>query len=92
MNQPILLLYADDALTTPVSAEILRCEGFPWLEARPAASFSDTPPGVELIVTAGSGLSREAADRLAAAVAGGVSLIALAPDPALLHVFGVTAG
>ena len=64
MNQPILLLYADNALTTPVSADILRCEGFPWLEAKPAASFVDAPPDVELIVVAGSGVSRETAERL----------------------------
>ena len=91
MNQPILLLYADNALTTPVSADILRCEGFPWLEAKPAASFVDAPPDVELIVVAGCGVSRETAERLAAAVAAGTSLIALAPDPALLGVFGATA-
>ena len=91
MNQPILLLYADNALTTPVSADILRCEGFPWLEAKPAASFVDAPPDVELIVVAGCGVSRETAERLAAAVAAGTSLIALAPDPALLRVFGATA-
>lgn len=92
MNQPILVLYADDAHTTPVSAEILRCEGFPWLDARPASSFTDAPPDVELIVVAGSGTSQETAERLAAAVAGGTSLVSLAPDPALLGVFGVTAG
>jgi hypothetical protein len=92
MNQPILLLYADDALTTPVSAEILRCEGFPWLDIESAASFVDAPPEVELIVVAGSGMGNETAERLAAAVAGGTTLIALAPDPALLRVFGVTAG
>lgn len=92
MNQPILLLYADDALTTPVSAEILRCEGFPWFEAEPAAAFFDAPPEVELIIVAGSGMSSETAERLAAAVADGASLVALAPDPALLKAFTVTAG
>ena len=92
MNQPILLLYADDALTTPVSAEILRCEGFPWFEAKPAAAFVDAPPDVELIIVAGKGMSSEIAERLAAAVAGGTSLIALAPDPALLNALAVTAG
>ncbi len=92
MNQPILVLYADDALTTPVSAEILRCEGFPWLEAKTAASFTDASPDVALIVVAGSGMSSETAERLAGAVAGGTTLIALAPDPTLLSAFGVTAG
>ena len=68
---------------------MLRCEGFPWLEEAPAEGFDSAPPGIKLFVLAGAGVSRTTAGRLAKAVNLGVSLIALAPNPALAAVFGV---
>ena len=76
----------------PWAPKFCAARDIPWLETQAAASFDGAPPEVELIVVAGSGMSSETAERLAAAVAGGTSLVGLAPDPALLSAFGVTAG
>lgn len=92
MNQPIQILYAGHDLTEGLCAEVLRCEGFPWFEERPAEAFEDALPGAQLFVVAGAGLSVRAVERIAKAVAGGVSLIAVSPDPGLASAFGVTAG
>lgn len=89
MNQPICVLRAGSDPACGLGAEMLRCEGFPWLEEAPAEGFDSAPPGIKLFVVAGAGVSRTTAGRLAKAVNLGVSLIALAPNPALAAVFGV---
>ncbi len=89
MEQPILILRPDCDPSEGLCAEVLRCEGFPWLEERPAGEFDGVPPGVSVVILAGSGVSRNTAERLAGAVSEGVSLIATAPDPALAAAFDV---
>ena len=90
MEQPILILHAGSDPSEDLCAEVLRCEGFPWLEERPASAFDGMPPGVSLVVLAGTGVGRTIAERLAGAVSAGVSLVALAPDPAVAAAFGVS--
>lgn len=90
MEQPILILRAGSDASEDMCAEVLRCEGFPWLEERPASGFDGVPPGVGLVVLAGTGVGRTIAERLAGAVSAGVSLVALAPDPAVAAAFGVS--
>ena len=90
MEQPILILHAGSDPSEDLCAEVLRCEGFPWLEERPASGFDGVPPGVSLVVLAGTGVGRTIAERLAGAVSAGVSLVALAPDPAVAAAFGVS--
>ena len=90
MDQPILILRAGSDPSEDLCAEVLRCEGFPWLEERPASGFDGVTPGVGLVVLAGTGVGRTIAERLAGAVSAGVSLVALAPDPAVAAAFGVS--
>lgn len=90
MEQPILILHAGSDPSEDLCAEVLRCEGFPWLEERPASGFDGVPPGVSLVVLAGTGVGRTIAERLAGVVSAGVSLIALAPDPSVAAAFGVS--
>ncbi len=90
MEQPILILRARSDPSEDLCAEALRCEGFPWLEERPASEFDGVPPGVSLVILAGAGIGRTTAERLAGAVSSGVTLIALAPDPAVAAAFGVS--
>lgn len=92
MNQPIQLIRAGSGPEEEVCAEILRCEGYPWFEEVPAEAFDGVPPEVKLMVVTGVGLSSGTAARLARAVAGGVSLIAVSPAPALTAAFGVVVG
>ncbi|MDA0746893.1 MAG: hypothetical protein O2954_10265 [bacterium] len=92
MTQPIHLLTTGKNPATGLAAEILRCEGYPWLAVCPAETCSTVPPDVHLIVTAGTGLSSTTAERLANTVANGTPLVALAPDPALVHALGLTVG
>ncbi len=92
MNQPIRVLHAGSGPACGLGAEVLRCEGFPWLEEARVEEFDAAPPGVELLVVAGAGVSRRAAERLAKAVAQGMSLVALTPDPELAAAFGVAIG
>ena len=89
MNQPIWVLHTGSDPTNSVCAEILRCEGFPWLEERSSEVFDVVPPGVKLLVV-GTGIRPKTAERLAKAVAQGVSLVALTTDPVLVAAFGVT--
>lgn len=90
MEQPILILHAGSDPSEDLCAEVLRCEGFPWLEERPASGFDGVPPGVSLVILAGTGIGRTTAKRLAVAVSEGLSLIALAPDPSVAAAFGVS--
>ena len=90
MEQPILILRAGSDPSEGLCAEVLRCEGFPWLEERLASGFDGVSPDVSLVVLAGTGVSHTTAKRLAGAVSAGVSLIALAPDPAVATAFDVT--
>lgn len=90
MEQPILILHAGSDPAEDLCAEVLRCEGFPWLEERPASAFDGVPPGVSLVILAGTGISRTTAKRLAKSVSEGLSLIALAPDPSVAAAFGVS--
>lgn len=90
MNQPILILRAGSDASEDLCAEVLRCEGLPWLEERSASGFDGVPPGVRLVVLAGTGISRTMAKRLAKSVFEGLWLIALAPDPAVAAAFGVS--
>ncbi len=90
MEQPILILRTGGDPSEGLCAEVLRCEGFPWLEERPAGEFDGVSPGESVVILAGSGVSRTTAERLAGAVSEGVSLIATAPDPALAAALGVT--
>ena len=92
MNQPILILRAGDDLATALAAEILRCEGYGWFSEAPLDQFTTSPPGVVLIIVAGVVTDDRAARHLAAAVAAGTPLIALAPGRALAEAFGVTLG
>ena len=92
MHQPIQILHVGSEVTNEVCAEILRCEGFPFFETHPAEGFDGMPPGVQLLVVAGTGLNAAVAGRLAKAVAQGACLIAMAPDAALAAAFGVTLG
>ena len=80
MEQPIWILQAGSDPSEDLCAEVLRCEGFPWFDERPAEAFDGVPPGVGLLVVAGAGIDRGTAERLAKAVSGGVSLIAVAPE------------
>ena len=89
MNQPIWVLHTGSDPTNSLCAEILRCEGFPWLEEHSAKVFDSVPPGVRLLVVAGAGITPKTAERLARAVAQGISLAALTPDPTLAKAFGV---
>ncbi len=90
MEQPILILRAGSDPSEDLCAEVLRCEGFPWLEERLASGFDGVSPDVSLVVLAGTGVSQTTAERLAKSVSAGVSLIALAPDPAVATAFDVT--
>lgn len=92
MEQPIRILQAGNDPSEGLCAEVLRCEGFPWFDARSAGAFDGVGPGVSLVVVAGIGVDRGTAERLAKAVSGGVSLIAAAPDPTLAAAFGVRVG
>ena len=89
MEQPILILRADSDPSEELCAEVLRCEGFPWLEERPAYGFDGVSPGVSLVILAGTGISQTTAKRLAKSVSEGLSLIALAPDPSVAAAFDV---
>ncbi len=90
MEQPILILRADSDPSEDLCAEVLRCEGFPWHEERPASGFDGVSPGVRLVVLAGAGFGHTTAERLARAVSAGVTLISTAPDPAVAAAFGVS--
>jgi hypothetical protein len=92
LRQPILVLLAGTDPSSQLAPEILTCEGYPWLEVQPAESFEKLPPGVELLIVVGNGVSGSAASKLAAAASGGVPLISLTPDPALAAAFGVSLG
>ncbi|MBT3342011.1 MAG: hypothetical protein HN404_03340 [Gemmatimonadetes bacterium] len=92
VHQPILILHAGHDPTTALAAEILRCEGFPWFSEEPLDQFTTAAPGVVLIVVAGTVTQDQAAERLAAAVAAGTPLIALAAGQALARAFGVELG
>ena len=92
VNQPIRALRAGNDMSTGVCSEILRCEGFPWLDDFAANDFDAVPPGVRLLMVAGTGLTSTAAEWLVRAVADGTSVIALAPDPELASAFGVEMG
>lgn len=92
MHQPILILRAGADPTAALGAEILRCEGFPWFSEEPLDRFVEVPPGVRLIVVAGSEVETHAAQRLAAAAASGTTVLALAPSPHLAHALGLDLG
>ena len=89
MDQPIWLVPADDRPSTGLGAEIMRCEGFPWFDEVLAALIDEIPPGVKLIVVAGTGMSSTGSRRLARAVSQGLSLVVLAPDPVLAAALGL---
>lgn len=61
MDQPIRILSAGSEVTNGVCGEILRCEGFPWFATHAAENFDGMPPGVQLLVIAGTGLSEAVA-------------------------------
>ena len=86
--QPILVLRAGSDPVHALVAEVLRCEGYPWLAELPAADFEEVPAGVCLLVLAGGDVDARTASRLASAGARGLTLIATAP--ALAAELGVT--
>lgn len=93
MNQPIQILYAGSDPVNRAAAEILRCEGFPWIEEHGVEDFDGAAPGVSIVVVAGTEITVQTARRLATMVAQqGVTLVALAPAPALARALGITIG
>ena len=90
MEQPILILRADSDPSEGLCAEVLRCEGFPWLDERAAHTFDTPPPGVCVVILAGVGFDRTTAERLARAVSAGATVISTAPDPAVAAAFGIS--
>src|SRR5688500_9228423 len=87
--QPIQIVRAGNDPADALCAEILRCEGYPWLAEQAPGELDALPAETALVVVAGTDLPREAADALVKAVADGLSLIAVSPSPALAAAFGV---
>ncbi len=69
MHQPIWVLRSGTDPAAALCAEILRCEGLPWLESMPLEDFRDVPPEVRLLLVVGRPLSASSIERLAITVA-----------------------
>jgi hypothetical protein len=92
VEQPIWLIRAGRRPVDGLAAEVLRCEGYPWLEERPADGLAGIPPDVRAVVVAGEELTASQAAVLARAVTSGTPLLALSPQTMLAMECSVTVG
>lgn len=90
MNQPIWSLFSEEDPVYRLGAEILRCEGFPWLEEKAASAIDTIPPDVSVVLAAGSEFTGRQVDRLLQWTGQGGVLIALSPSRPLCRALGIS--